>query len=393
MSHGLVPGDKVENQVSVPKWIESNPPFVVRCLKGLTDTDGFIYVNKGDKTIMVGFNNASLPLVQDFKRMCSSIGVDTSDIKRDKRHINNFTIIIPKRDRVKKFLEIVKPELWNCRKHYLGTILISLTNPEISAKIEAEVKEFWRKKGKKVSTFTKEFEAFLKNICVKYGLIVDETSVNNAIDEAFRFREIPYRKEWATQWKIYYEQLGSFRAVRRFLELYHGISPRWETIQDHIKVYMRENKENYKAWFENVKKNNPRQIVVRESNGKPIVTQFPSDLRIIVLRRILNALKQHDSEIPDSEIVNEIKNMKDDAELVRMLYLLGDPHYQQAITNYVSALARLARNFIKLSNSGRNLSAGSLLHDPYLNLPWSEYIMRQILKEIEVATRGICSKK
>lgn len=228
---------------------------------------------------------------------------------------------------------------------------------------------------------------------MKHGLAVDEASVNKAIDEAFHFREIPYRKEWAAQWKNYYEQLGSFRAVRRFLELYHGISPRWETIQDHIKVYMRENNENYKAWFENVKKHNPRQIVVRESNGNPIVTQFPSDLRIAVLRRILKTMQQHNSEISDSEIVGVIKNAKDDTELVRMLYLLGDPDCERAITDYVGALVRLARKFIELSGSGKKLSPVRLLRDLYLNLPWSEFVVSQILKEFKVAARGMFFKE
>ena len=220
-----------------------------------------------------------------------------------------------------------------------------------------------------------------------------EISLNEAINESFRFREIPYRKGWTAQWKVYYEQLGSFRAVRRFLELYHGISPKWETIQDHIKVYMRENNENYQAWYDDVKRNNPRQIVVRENNGNPIVTQFPSDLRIAILQQILKTIQQHDSEISDSELVNMIKNTKDDSELVRMLYLLGDPNYQQAITDYMSALVRLARELIVSSDSGKKMSPVRLLRDPHLNLPWSEFVVRQIVKEFKIAAHGMPFKK
>ena len=40
---GLESGDKVENQIGVPKWIKEDEEFAKQCLRGLIDTDGTIY--------------------------------------------------------------------------------------------------------------------------------------------------------------------------------------------------------------------------------------------------------------------------------------------------------------------------------------------------------------
>ncbi|MBY8986503.1 MAG: LAGLIDADG family homing endonuclease [Candidatus Lokiarchaeota archaeon] len=45
--------------------------FVKRCLKGLIDTDGTIYVQKKDKSFVIEFVNVSKPLVKNFKDLCS----------------------------------------------------------------------------------------------------------------------------------------------------------------------------------------------------------------------------------------------------------------------------------------------------------------------------------
>jgi hypothetical protein len=112
-----------------------------------------------------------------------SIGVDISDVKHDKRRENNFYINIKKRDYVKRFIEIIKSELWKHKRYYLAIILINFSNTNISEKIEVEVKEFWKKRReKKYLTYTKKFEVFLKNACIKYGLAIDRTSVNKIID-------------------------------------------------------------------------------------------------------------------------------------------------------------------------------------------------------------------
>ena len=42
---GLKPGHKTKNQVSVPVWIKNDKNLMIACLRGLTDTDGSIYLS------------------------------------------------------------------------------------------------------------------------------------------------------------------------------------------------------------------------------------------------------------------------------------------------------------------------------------------------------------
>ncbi len=68
-SIGLRVGDKVRQQVDVPKWIKQNPEFSRWCLRGLMDTDGGIFTNSytinGKSYIYpkANFTNASQPLL------------------------------------------------------------------------------------------------------------------------------------------------------------------------------------------------------------------------------------------------------------------------------------------------------------------------------------------
>ena len=134
INKGLKTGDKVKNQVSVPNWIKKNKrwinthknewilkirPLVIACLKGLVDTDGSIYVDNYNKIICVGFKNASLPLVKDFKEMCESLGFRTGKItkspyysKKSKKTFIAYQTHIRAKSHVNSFLKIIKPMKW-----------------------------------------------------------------------------------------------------------------------------------------------------------------------------------------------------------------------------------------------------------------------------------------
>ncbi|OGM77015.1 hypothetical protein A2210_02830 [Candidatus Woesebacteria bacterium RIFOXYA1_FULL_40_18] len=67
---GLVQGNKVKNQVDVPGWIKSNVKYRARCLRGLMDTDGGVFVHKYKSNgkiyryKKVNFTNRSIPLLK-----------------------------------------------------------------------------------------------------------------------------------------------------------------------------------------------------------------------------------------------------------------------------------------------------------------------------------------
>ncbi len=80
LSIGLSLGNKVKNQVGVPRWIEENPKYMSKCLRGLVDTDGCVYIDnhtvKGKKysSLCIAFTNASTPLLDFVEKAMFSMG-------------------------------------------------------------------------------------------------------------------------------------------------------------------------------------------------------------------------------------------------------------------------------------------------------------------------------
>jgi intein/homing endonuclease len=103
---GLIPGNKVENQVDVPNWIKENTEFTKSCIKGLFDTDGSTYFqerkNLGIKYIQNKFSNKSLPLLDFFENFCVANNIKTSRTGDD--------VLIQSRMGVTAFFDIVKPQ-------------------------------------------------------------------------------------------------------------------------------------------------------------------------------------------------------------------------------------------------------------------------------------------
>jgi hypothetical protein len=77
---GLVGGNKVTHQVTLPLWIIERPDFAKACLRGLMDTDGSIY--RASHTIAgtkyehacLCFRNYSMPLLDSFHHILKSLG-------------------------------------------------------------------------------------------------------------------------------------------------------------------------------------------------------------------------------------------------------------------------------------------------------------------------------
>ena len=99
---GLSAGNKTKNQVGVPKWIKEKESFRLRCLKGLIDTDGCIYSRSHDDYKVIQFKNASRPLLDDFKSLCTKHDISVS--KGGYR-----TVQVAAQEDVRRFIRLVKP--------------------------------------------------------------------------------------------------------------------------------------------------------------------------------------------------------------------------------------------------------------------------------------------
>lgn len=77
---GLPMGNKVKNQVEVPKWIRRKQAFINACIRGLMDTDGCFYVDrhqiKGKLyfNAALNFTNRSIPLLSFLKGELERLG-------------------------------------------------------------------------------------------------------------------------------------------------------------------------------------------------------------------------------------------------------------------------------------------------------------------------------
>ena len=208
ISLGLKSGNKVINQVRVPKWIrEENihdnqtKSLVIACLRGLIDTDGSIFPNLKENAIKINFKNGSLPLVKDLKELSESLGIRLSkitpykEISKETGNISTTYIVsIQARDQVKKFLNIVNPMKWIFRMDKLLKIL----------------------------------------------------------DKPFEYRMKYYSTEDVDLWISLYEKFKSFNAVRNYLLNSDMNTPRKETIRLRIKERLGY---TYPEWLKKVKNN------------------------------------------------------------------------------------------------------------------------------------------
>ncbi len=136
---GLLPGDKVENQVRIPKWIFNKRSYMISCVKGLFDTDGSITVSKKTKSMIINFSSSSKPLVVGFFKICKGLNIKSGNIggpyasidRRTGKQYFNYNVRIESIQGVKKFLNLLKPEkfLEHYRYKWLGLTLNYLNAP------------------------------------------------------------------------------------------------------------------------------------------------------------------------------------------------------------------------------------------------------------------------
>ncbi|HLD49923.1 MAG TPA: LAGLIDADG family homing endonuclease [bacterium] len=103
-------GSKRQQNVSVPEWILQKKEFLVPCLKGLIETDGSIYRDRGYR--MVNFVTTIPKLASDVAVMISKLGFKASlstFLSKNKKHQTKYTIRICKNsDELVKVLKLSK---------------------------------------------------------------------------------------------------------------------------------------------------------------------------------------------------------------------------------------------------------------------------------------------
>lgn len=99
---GLKRGDKIKNQLGIPKWIKLNNGYSKTCIRGLVDTDGCIFICKREKQKYVNFTNHNKQLFNDFKEVTRNLGY--SFAKSNKTNTRLY-----RKEEVVKFINDIKP--------------------------------------------------------------------------------------------------------------------------------------------------------------------------------------------------------------------------------------------------------------------------------------------
>jgi len=165
VSLGLIPGNKVENQVDVPNWIFEKKEFINKCLKGLFDTDGSITVKEGG-IIGVSFTSGSKPLIDSFYKMCYLLGIRPESRPRMSKKRGTWTFSFYSKNLVRKFLNDIRPEKFKepARLLWLGSKLIYYNSPfKIKKGIEKKINEFKELNKKKQFLYSKSNAEILRN--------------------------------------------------------------------------------------------------------------------------------------------------------------------------------------------------------------------------------------
>lgn len=78
---GLAQGNKVHQQVDIPRWIKDSKKFSLACIRGLIDTDGCFYTNsysvhgKKYSYFKICFTNFSLPLIKSVAEILKQLQI------------------------------------------------------------------------------------------------------------------------------------------------------------------------------------------------------------------------------------------------------------------------------------------------------------------------------
>ncbi len=101
-------GSKFSQNVSIPEWILENTDYKIKCLKGLIETDGSIYIDRGYK--MVIFSTIIEKLANSVQDMILSLGFKPHKYKIPQKIGAKFKYQVRLSKSVDKFLDLVKPE-------------------------------------------------------------------------------------------------------------------------------------------------------------------------------------------------------------------------------------------------------------------------------------------
>jgi hypothetical protein len=116
---GLKRGNKIRQQVDIPKWIKSRLDFQVACLRGLVDTDGCVIVHRY-KVRGKLYIYKKLAFTSHSKRLRLSVYKIMSRLKLKPRLAGEYDVRLESRDSMRRYFELVGSSNQKHLRRYLG---------------------------------------------------------------------------------------------------------------------------------------------------------------------------------------------------------------------------------------------------------------------------------
>ena len=104
-SLGIVIGNKIKQQLDIPRWIKIDPNFTKACVRGLIDTDGCVFTNRykvNNKQYSykkIDFASASAPLRESMISILRDLGMTPS--------VNGIHVRLNSRPDVERYFKII----------------------------------------------------------------------------------------------------------------------------------------------------------------------------------------------------------------------------------------------------------------------------------------------
>ncbi len=278
---------------------------------------------------------------------------------------------------VKRYLKIVVPEKWKDRnrRDYIGTSLIYRNQPDdIQEVIERQIEIDYPDISAAERTgdahikwdrhFIIEYKDYLMNLCRKYGLTINQSTIEDSINNVLEYNTPRYNKEQAIYFKGLFEKFGSYTKVEDFLDSNTNVFMSRNTISNRIKSLFGETDyieifgvNGYIQWFEN------NNIIFNNENNK--VHQFSLHLKKIVSVFIFQLLIEDINKLSNNEILLKLRDYFNSRYEIdkngekyyffgRMVYLLSDTVFGKILTQYLEKLITLVK-YLKINSQDLDL--------------------------------------
>jgi len=273
--HGINPDNNI-----VPNWIFDKEEFIIHCLKGLFNGYGDFdltlpeYKDSVYGNFSLLFEKASpfsVEIAKDYKKLCDKLEIETTKIYKRETSKEDPTIRvivkINKKDSYVKFLDTIKPLIWDIKKGHINEFFLNAgINPDSIFHYNEDYllqQDF---------NYNKELAEYLLSLFEEYGNYDDVTEVFN--ESLYKGTKKP---------------LGKDRIISYIKTLFEE--------GDYIKCY---GSEGYEQWY-----NNNSRILIGDDLES---TTIPHYLNIQIFRETYQILSNNLFDIDNSVVIKSVSN-------------------------------------------------------------------------------------